>query len=153
MDSAGRVIGVNVAIYSPSGASAGIGFAIPVDTVNRVIPKLVEHGRYIRPVLGITLNDDVSERVMQRLGVKGVLILDIAPNSPAAKSGLRGTEQANDELVLGDIIQSIDGKPITSTSELTKLLDTYQVNDKVKVQFLRDGSTAQEVEVTLSMER
>ncbi|MDT9091441.1 S1C family serine protease, partial [Escherichia coli] len=74
LDSSGRVIGVNVAIYSPSGASAGIGFAIPVDTVNRVVPQLVKNGRYIRPVLGITMSDGVNESVGERLGVKGVLV-------------------------------------------------------------------------------
>lgn len=154
LDSSGRVIGVNVAIYSPSGASAGIGFAIPVDTVNRVVPQLVQNGRYIRPVLGITMNDQVNESIGERLGVKGVLVLDVTPNSPAAKAGLRGTvAQANDELVLGDIIQSIDGKPVTSTSELSATMDKYNLNDTVKVQILRDGSTQQELEIKLTMQR
>lgn len=154
MDSAGRVIGVNVAIYSPSGASAGIGFAIPVDTVNRVIPQLVQNGRYIRPVLGITMNDDVNGRVVERLGVQGVLVLEVAPNSPAQKAGLKGTKvQANDELILGDIIQSIDGKPVTTTGELTAVMDKYKLNDTVKVQFLREGVTAQEVDIQLTMQR
>lgn len=154
LDSSGRVIGVNVAIYSPSGASAGIGFAIPVDTVNRVVPQLVQNGRYIRPVLGITMNDGVNESVGERLGVKGVLVLDVTPNSPAAQAGLRGTvAQANDELVLGDIIQAIDGKPVTSTSELSATMDKYNLNDTVKVQILRDGSTQQELEIKLTMQR
>ena len=74
LDSSGRVIGVNVAIYSPSGASAGIGFALPVDTVNRVIPRLVQYGRYIRPILGITMNDDVSHQVSERLNTLGILV-------------------------------------------------------------------------------
>ncbi|MFZ1342706.1 S1C family serine protease [Thiothrix eikelboomii] len=154
LDSSGRVIGVNVAIYSPSGASAGIGFAIPVDTVNRVVPQLVQNGRYVRPVLGITMNDDVNERVIERLGVKGVLVLEVDPKSPAHKAGLRGTiVQANDELILGDIIQAIDGKPVTNTGELSAAMDKYTLNDTVKLQFLREGSTAQEVEVKLTMQR
>lgn len=154
LDSSGRVIGVNVAIYSPSGASAGIGFAIPVDTVNRVVPQLVQNGRYIRPVLGITMNDDVNERVVDRLGVKGVLVLEVAPNSPAHKAGLRGTVvQANDELVLGDIIQAIDGKAVTNTSELSSVMDQYKLNDTVKLTLLREGTTEQEVEIQLTMQR
>jgi len=154
LDSSGRVIGVNVAIYSPSGASAGIGFAIPVDTVNRVVPQLVQNGRYIRPVLGITMNDEVTGRVVDRLGVQGVLVLEVAPDSPAQKSGLKGTTvKANDELILGDIIQSIDGKLVTNTSELTAAMDKYKLNDTVKVQFLRDGVNQQEVDVKLTMQR
>ncbi|TXH62898.1 MAG: trypsin-like serine protease [Thiothrix sp.] len=154
LDSSGRVIGVNVAIYSPSGASAGIGFAIPVDTVNRVVPQLVQNGRYIRPVLGITMNDDVNERVIERLGVKGVLVLEVEPKSPAHQAGLRGTViQANDELILGDIIQAIDGKPVTTTAELSAVMDKYTLNDTVKVQFLREGSKAQELEIKLTMQR
>ena len=154
LDSAGRLIGVNVAIYSPSGASAGIGFAIPVDTVNRVVPQLVQNGRYIRPVLGITMNDEVTERVVQRLGIEGVLVLEVAPGSPAQKAGLKGTKvKANDEVILGDIIQAIDGKPVTNTGELTSTMDKYKLNDTVSVQFLRDGSTQQEVSVQLTMQR
>ena len=154
LDSAGRLIGVNVAIYSPSGASAGIGFAIPVDTVNRVVPQLVQNGRYIRPVLGITMNDEVTERVVQRLGIEGVLVLEVAPGSPAQKAGLKGTKvKANDEVILGDIIQAIDGTPVTNTSELTSTMDKYKLNDTVSVQFLRDGSTQQEVSVQLTMQR
>ena len=154
LDSSGRVIGVNVAIYSPSGASAGIGFAIPVDTVNRVVPQLVKNGRYIRPVLGITMNDQVNESVGERLGVKGVLVLEVAPNSPAAKAGLRGTvARANDELVLGDIIQAIDGKPVTGASELSATMDKYNLNDVIKVQILRDGSSEQELDIQLTLQR
>lgn len=154
MDSSGRVIGVNVAIYSPSGASAGIGFAIPVDTVNRVVPQLVQNGRYIRPVLGITMNDDVNQRVMERLGVQGVLILEVAPNSPAQQAGLKGTKvQPDDQLILGDIIQSINGKAVSNTSELTAAMDQYKLNDTVKVKFLREGTTEQELDIQLTMQR
>lgn len=154
MDSSGRVIGVNVAIYSPSGASAGIGFAIPVDTVNRVIPQLVQNGRYIRPVLGITMNDDVNQRVMERVGVQGVLILEVAPNSPAQQAGLKGTKvQPDDQLILGDIIQSINGKAVSNTSELTAAMDQYKLNDTVKVKFLREGTTEQELDIQLTMQR
>ncbi|HPY39722.1 MAG TPA: trypsin-like peptidase domain-containing protein [Thiolinea sp.] len=154
LDSSGRVIGVNAVIYSPSGASAGIGFAIPVDTVNRVVPQLVKNGRYVRPILGISMNDDVNQRVMERLGVQGVMILEIEPNSPAAKSGLQGTTvQANDELILGDIIQSINGKPVTKVSEVSSVMDQFNLNDTVKLQFLRKGTESMETEVRLTLQR
>ncbi|MGB0845840.1 MAG: S1C family serine protease [Thiolinea sp.] len=154
LDSSGRVIGVNVAIYSPSGASAGIGFAIPVDTVNRVIPRLVQHGRYIRPILGITMNDDVSRQVSDRLNTKGILVLRVQQGSPAFQAGIQGTElTANDDLLLGDVIQSIDGKPVHKTSDLTAILDNYRLNDVVQVRLLRNGSQAMDVDVRLTLQR
>lgn len=154
LDSSGRVIGVNVAIYSPSGASAGIGFAIPVDIVNRVIPKLVQHGRYVRPILGITMNDDVSRQVSERLNAKGVLVLRVQPGSPAERAGILGTQlMANDDLVLGDIIQSIDGKAIASGGDLTEILDNYRLNDEVTVRLLREGSQVIDVPVKLTLQR
>lgn len=154
LDSSGRVIGVNVAIYSPSGASAGIGFAIPVDTVNRVIPKLVQHGRYVRPILGITLNDDISQQVSERLKAKGVLVLRVQSGSPADQAGIRGTQlTGNDDLLLGDMIQAIDGKLISSGAEMTEILDNYRLNDVVNVRLLRDGREVVEVEVRLTLQR
>lgn len=154
LDSAGRVIGVNVAIYSPSGASAGIGFAIPVDVVNRVVPRLVKDGRYTRPVLGIEADDSVSRRITQRLDTEGVLVLRVAEGSPAAQTGIRGTSlTSNDDVLLGDIIQSIDGKPTLTVDELTSVLDDYAPNSKVRLKLLRDGKDTLEVEVVLSMTR
>ena len=154
LDSAGRVIGVNVAIYSPSGASAGIGFAIPVDVVNRVIPRLVKDGRYTRPILGVSLDDTVSKKITEKLETKGVLVLEVSPNTPADVAGLRGTSiTANDDLILGDIIQSIDGKPVNTVSELTSLLDSYTLHSHAKLQILRDGKTPQEVDITLDQMR
>ena len=154
LDSSGRVIGVNVAIYSPSGASAGIGFAIPVDTVNRVIPRLVQHGRYIRPILGITMNDDVSRQVSQRLNAKGILVLRVQSGSPAFQAGIEGTEfSASGDLMLGDLIQSIDGKPVQKSSDLTAILDNYRLNDVVRVRLLRGGEQVLDVNVRLTLER
>ena len=154
LDSAGRVIGVNVAIYSPSGASAGIGFASPVDVVNRVVPRLVKDGRYTRPVLGITLDDSVSRAINQKLDTQGVLVLEVAPGTPAAVAGIRGTQvDARGELLLGDIIQAIDGKPVTSADELTMLLDQYAPRSNVVVSLLRDGKTRQDVTLVLDVMR
>ena len=151
LDSAGRLIGVNAAIYSPSGASAGIGFAIPVDTVNRVVPRLIKDGRYLRPVLGIATNDSVSQKISEKLGIKGILVLSVTPDSPAAAIGIRGTTlDDNDNLILGDIIQSIDGKEITSINDLTNLLDNYAPDSKVKLKLLRDAKEPLELDVTLS---
>jgi S1-C subfamily serine protease len=154
LDSAGRLIGVNVAIYSPSGASAGIGFAIPVDVVNRVVPRLVKDGRYTRPVLGIEADDSVSRRIAQRLDTEGVLVLRVAEGSPAAMANIRGTSLTdNEDILLGDIIQSIDGKPTLTVDELTSVLDDYAPNSKVRLKLLRDGKDTLEVEVVLSLMR
>ncbi|MEB4590877.1 trypsin-like peptidase domain-containing protein [Candidatus Thiothrix sp. Deng01] len=154
LDSAGRLIGVNVAIYSPSGASAGIGFAIPVDVVNRVVPRLVKDGHYTRAVLGVMLDDSISEAVNAKLGTQGVLVLQVQPDSPAAEAGIRSTElTARDDLVLGDIIQAIDGQPVNSADQLNAILDNYVRNGKVKVTLLREGKQTLEVEVVLSLFR
>lgn len=154
LDSAGRLIGVNVAIYSPSGASAGIGFAIPVDVVNRVVPRLVKDGHYTRAVLGVMLDDSISEAVNAKLGTQGVLVLQVQPDSPAAEAGIRSTElTARDDLVLGDIIQAIDGQPVNSADQLNAILDNYVRNGTVKVTLLREGKQTLEVEVVLSLFR
>ena len=91
LDSAGRLIGINTAIYSPSGASAGIGFAVPVDTVSRIVPELIAHGRVVRPIMGVGFDDQLSAAVTRRLGVEGVLIREVSRGSAAEAAGLQGT--------------------------------------------------------------
>ena len=146
LDSAGRLIGVNTQIYSPSGASAGIGFAIPVDTVNRIVPQLIRHGKIIRPGFGIQLAED---QIAERLGIAGVLIVDIANNSAAAKAGLRPTTRDRFGRVrLGDVIVSLDGKKVESPNDLYLLLETYKVGSVVNVGVQRDGKILQ-LKVTL----
>jgi S1-C subfamily serine protease len=146
LDSAGRLIGVNTAIYSPSGASAGIGFAIPVDTVNRIVPELIRHGKVIRPGLGIQI---AEEQIAQRLGVNGVLVVDVISGSAAAKAGIRPTRREGTGRVrLGDVITAIDGKKIESPNELFLALEKYRVGDSVSVTLLRDGKSVQ-TKVTL----
>jgi S1-C subfamily serine protease len=141
LDSAGRLIGVNTAIYSPSGASAGIGFAIPVDTVNRIVPELIRSGRVTRPGLGVQIAD---EQIAQRLGVTGVLVIDVARGSPAAKAGIQPTRRdAEGRLRLGDIIVAIDGKKVTAPNDLFLLLENYKVGDAVTVSLQRDGKPVQ----------
>ena len=149
LDSAGRLIGINTAIYSPSGGNAGIGFAVPVDTVNRVVPQLVRHGRYLRPALGIEADDGLNERLKGLLKVEGVVILRVPPGSAAATAGLRGATLSRDgALVPGDIITAIDGKPVDSLGKLLARLDDYKVGDTVQVKVLRDGKDS-EVAVAL----
>jgi S1-C subfamily serine protease len=140
LDSASRLIGINTAIYSPSGASVGIGFAVPVDTVNRVVPQLISHGKYLRPTLGIEVDEDVNQRLAVLLKVQGVVILRVAPDSAAARAGLRGATVSGDGgLVAGDIIVGLDGTPVDSVGKLLARLDDHQVGDTVKLKLLRDG--------------
>ena len=142
LDSAGRLIGVNTAIYSPSGASAGIGLAVPVDTVRRVVPQVIEHGEYTPPQLGIRGNEDLNTYVRRRLGVRGVVIVAVDPGTGAERAGLRGTVRAaNGRLVLGDVVQAIDGEPVENLGGLATLLDRYRPGDEVTVTVDRDGST------------
>jgi S1-C subfamily serine protease len=146
LDSAGRLIGVNTAIYSPSGASAGIGFAIPVDTVNRIVPELIRSGKVTRPGMGIQIAED---QIAERLGVTGVLLVDVAQGSAAAKAGLRPTRRESSGRVrLGDVITAIDGKKIESSNELFLTFEKYKVGDSVNVSLLREGKAVQ-VKVTL----
>ena len=101
LDSAGRLIGVNTAIFSPSGSNAGIGFAIPIDTVNRVVPELIRRGRVPTPGLGIV---SASEQAASRLGVEGVVIVRTVPGSPADRAGLRGVDRARGELAISSSV-------------------------------------------------
>ena len=143
LDNGGRLIGVNTAIYSPSGASAGIGFAVPVDTVNRIVPELIAHGRVVRPILGVGLVDDqVNAYVAQRLGVEGALVAQVFDGGGAAAAGLRGTTRDRaGRAVIGDVIQEIDGKPVRSRSDLQGRLAGYKPGDTVTLTLWREGKT------------
>jgi S1-C subfamily serine protease len=137
LDSAGLLIGVNAAIYSPSGASAGIGFAIPVDEVKRVVPQLIEHGKITRPGLGVQVAND---QLAKQLEVEGALIINVVPDSPAAKAGLRPTRRNQEgHIVLGDVITSVNDKPINKANDLFDALESKKVGDVVKIGVLRDG--------------
>jgi len=135
LDSAGRLIGVNTAIYSPSGASAGIGFAVPVDIVNRVVPEIIRYGKVTRPGLGVSIADD---RIVARMGLKGVLLINIQPGSAAEKAGLIGTSKSGDDIILGDIIESVNNKSVSSYNDLRNEFDKYHVGDEVTLGILRD---------------
>lgn len=149
LDSAGRLIGVNTAIFSPSGASAGIGFAIPSDTVNRIVPQLIAHGKVIRPWLGVLTDARIAAPILARLGVKGVLVLKVEPGSPAATAGLEPTRLAWDgSIIPGDIIVALDGQGITSLQELQSLLDEHHIGDRIHLTIWRRGET-QRLEIVL----
>jgi S1-C subfamily serine protease len=140
LDSAGRLIGINTAIFSPSGAYAGIGFAVPVDTVNRVVPQLIAMGRYIRPSLGITIDEDLNRLVTRQLDVDGVLVIQIQPGSAAERAGLRGTRlNPGGDIVPGDIITALGGEPVESVSQLLSRLDDHRVGDRVRLDIWRAG--------------
>ncbi len=150
IDSAGRLIGINTMIYSPSGAYAGIGFAVPVDTVNRVVPRLIAYGRYVRPTLGITIDDDVSSQLLYGTGVKGIVVLGVARGSPAARAGLRPARAtAFGRVELGDVITAVDGKSVQSKADLDAILDTHDFGDRVTLT-LRRGDATRKVTVTLN---
>jgi S1-C subfamily serine protease len=146
LDSAGRVIGINTAIYSPSGAYAGVGFAVPVDVVNRIVPQLVRGEKLKKPGLGINW---VPEYAVSRLGLQGVLIHEVTPGSPADQAGLRPTrEDSFGNLILGDLIVAADGKPIRDVNDLFRVLDAHEVGDTVRFTIVRDNRKA-DVEIRL----
>ncbi|HEX5047484.1 MAG TPA: trypsin-like peptidase domain-containing protein [Gammaproteobacteria bacterium] len=149
IDSAGRLIGINTMIYSPSGAYAGVGFAVPVDMVNRVVPRLISTGRYQRPKLGITATDEWSRRLLESAKA-GVAILEVEPGSPAARAGLQAAQQTRaGRVTLGDVIVGFDGTPIEDFGDLVNRLDERQTGDKVTLTVVRGGERRQ-VTVTLS---
>jgi len=140
LDSAGRLIGINTAIFSPSGASAGIGFAVPVDTVNRVVPQIIRQGRYIRPALGIEIDDRLNQRIGRMLQTEGVFVLRVASGSAAEAAGLRGARMARDgSFVPGDVIVGIEGQAVSGVGEMLGRLDDFSVGDTVRLDLLRDG--------------
>ena len=149
LDSAGRLIGVNTAIYSPSGSSAGIGFAVPVDTVNRVVPQLIATGRYAPPSLGV-VHDPRGDAMLARAGLKGVMVLEVKPGSPAAAAGLRPARiTADGRLALGDVIQTLDGVAVEDSEDLRAALDRRRAGETVRLGLLREGRDT-EVTVTLA---
>jgi S1-C subfamily serine protease len=140
LDSAGRLIGVNTAIFSPSGTSSGIGFAIPADTVNRVVPELIATGKCVPPTIGIVMDQSFTEAVSEKLGVEGVPVVKVNPRSPAAAAGLRGARIGSDgRVVPGDVILAINDLPVASVGKLLARLDDFAAGDKVKLTVLREG--------------
>ena len=137
INSLGQLIGMNTQILSGSGTSSGVGFAVPVDTIRRIVPEIIEHGKVIRPGLGIGI---LPEHIKSRFGIeKGIVISHIDPKGGAAKAGLQGVGQDKwGNIYLGDIITKIDNRPVDSFDDIYHALDKYKVGDKVTVEFIRD---------------
>ncbi|RMH50950.1 MAG: PDZ domain-containing protein [Alphaproteobacteria bacterium] len=148
LDSAGRLIGVNTAIYSPSGSSAGIGFAVPVETVNRVVPQLIATGRYAPPDIGARF-DPRADALIARAGLHGAPVLGVRPGGPAERAGLRPARLSPDgRLILGDVIIALDGRPIADSAALRAELDGRSPGERVTLRVLRDGA---EIEIPLTL--
>ncbi|MCQ8895176.1 trypsin-like peptidase domain-containing protein [Limnobacter humi] len=141
LDSAGRLIGVNTAILSQSGSSAGVGFAIPVDLVNQVVPRLIEKGALPRPGIGIAVAD---ESLARRLGIRGVAVLGVERGSPADQAGLQSFDLQNG--VVGDIIIAVNRKPVANIAQLSKALEAVGVGNKAQLLVMR-GDDTREVDV------
>lgn len=135
LNSTGQLIGVNTAIYSPSGAYAGIGFSIPVDVVKWAVPQLIEHGRIMRPTIGVEL---ATTNIAKRLGIEGVLVLNVFENSAAAKAGIIPTvRNRRGEIELGDIITGLNNDDIKTQGDLLLALEKYQPGDKITLRVFR----------------
>jgi len=143
LDSAGRLIGVTTAIISPSGSNAGIGFAVPVDIVNRVVPDLIRNGRVPTPGIGIVA---AGEAVATRLGIEGVIVVRTSPSSPAARAGIRGVDMSTGDI--GDIITAADGKPVRRLSDLTDQIEQAGAGKTIRLTVKR-GSDSREVSVNI----
>ena len=145
LDSRGRLVGVNTAIFSPGGrgmaGNVGIGFAIPVDTVRRVVNQIIRYGRVVRPSLGISIINDrivrsIENQTNRRL--EGVLVAEVIPNSPAAAAGLKASSLRPDgTIVLGDLITEVNGEPVRETEDLLSTIEERQIGDVVKLRVLR----------------
>jgi S1-C subfamily serine protease len=136
LDSAGRLIGVTTAIISPSGSNAGIGFAIPVDVVNRIVPELIANGRVPTPGIGIVA---ASEAIATRLNVEGIVVVQATPGLPAERAGLRGVDLRSD--TIGDVIVAVNGKQVRRLSDFTDMIEQAGVGKTVRLTVNRQGQT------------
>jgi S1-C subfamily serine protease len=148
LDSAGRLIGVNTAIASPTGAFSGIGFAIPVDEVNRIVPRLIKDGKFVRPVLGIEVA--ALEFQSTQGAEKGVAVVSVAPGSPAAQAGIKAFRRdPGGELVVGDIIVAVGGMGVSRVDQVLDALELHRPGDMIALSLLRPGGKPVEVQVKL----
>jgi S1-C subfamily serine protease len=146
LDSAGRLIGMNTAIYSPSGANAGIGFAVPVDNVNAIVPQLLKYGKLLRPGLGITTMND---QLAAQQGIDGVIIIGVIKSGAADQAGIVGLRQEQPgTATLGDVIVKVDNVPVHGSADIYKALDPHKVGDVIDVVVERQGHM-RTVKVTL----
>ncbi|HET9621165.1 MAG TPA: trypsin-like peptidase domain-containing protein [Kofleriaceae bacterium] len=136
LDSAGRLIGMNTAIYSPSGANAGIGFAVPVDTINAIVPQLLKYGKLIRPGLGI---DTLADNLAAQNGIDGVVVFVVRPGGAAEEAGLIGVRQTPEGPTLGDVIVKVEGTDVHKSSDLYRVLDSHKVGDVLEITVENQG--------------
>jgi S1-C subfamily serine protease len=148
LDSKGRLIGVNTAIVSPSGTYAGIGFAVPVDTVNRIVPQLIKYGRVRKPGLGIRV---IESDMFRAYGITGAVIADVLPDSPAASAGIVPVvKDTRGRIQLGDVITALDTTPVESADDLFKALDLKQPGETIVLTLVK-ANVERKVEVTLGL--
>lgn len=145
LDSSGRLIGMNTAIYSPSGASAGVGFAVPVDTINRVVPQIISNGHYSPPSLGIEADDSLSRAIERELGVTGVAVLRAGKGDQTLRGARLGPRNT---VIPGDVILSVNGKDVHTAAELAAILDDYKTGQQVRLRVWREGK---DVELTATL--
>lgn len=138
IDSQGKIIGMNTVIFSPSGASAGVGFAVPIDTIKRTMKRFKKFGRVTHPRIGVKL---LPDHIKERFGIeKGTVITHVDRNGPADKAGLKGiTQDRRGRYKIGDIILSVNNERINSYEDIYHILDKYQIGDKIKLKYLRNG--------------
>ena len=152
VDSWRRLIGVNTAILSPSGTSGGIGFAVPVDTVNRIVPQIISQGSVDQMTIGAAVNDVIQNR-LARQKLNGALVLGIEPGSPAEAAGLIPTRRASEGIIAGDLITHVNGKKVDGAEEFLAALQRYRPGDTVKLTVLRDSGdqTRRAVEIPVTV--
>ena len=139
LNSLGQLIGVNTAIYSPSGASAGIGFAIPVNTVKDVVPQLISYGRVLRPMIGVEL---ASDQWIRRHRVTGLPVAQVYPGLPAAEAGMSGAWRGSrGEVILGDIITHVDDQPVNRNGDYFDALEEHEPGEEVIITTRRGEET------------
>lgn len=139
LNSSGEVIGMNTMIFSKSGSNAGLGFAVPVDTISRAVPGLIQYGKEVRPVIGISM---LSEQIVKRYyETEGVAIESVVEDGPADRAGLQGARRDGDgRIYLGDLITQVDGKKVKNNDDIFHALDKYQVGDSIHIDYLRNGN-------------
>lgn len=137
LDSRGFLLGMNTMIYSGSGSSSGIGFAVPANTINQTVGEIIKYGRVQQPGIGISA---FTDNVTRRLGQRGVLIMEVFKNGPAEKAGLRGTMRNKyGEILIGDLITEIDGTKVETYDDLYVVFDQKKIGDEIMLTIFRDG--------------
>lgn len=150
LNSAGKLIGMNTMIFSSSGSSAGVGFAVPVDTIATIVPQLIKHGKVVRPIIGVQL---LPDHIKKQFRIKsGVVVTEVFKNSPAKKAGIKGfSKDRQGRWTLGDVLLKINGKDINSFEDIYSILGDYKVGDKVDVTYQRgDNVKTTKIELTAS---